>query len=168
MTNEQKNYWKERAEEWRRKRLASEKEAAAQRNATYLYHMDKIDEQIDTWLAKYASKRGMTMAEARQAVKATDAAGADTHFGYTSDFGNLANIAAALMGQNNNSVHTLANSILGAGTTHGVDVTGGVSANMMANFANAIFSDGKVGSSTGSGIDLGTLINLAGLLFSSK
>ena len=72
MTDEQKKYWKERAEEWRKQRLASEKEAAAQRNATYLYHMDKIDEQIDTWLAKYASKRGMTMAEARQAVKTTD------------------------------------------------------------------------------------------------
>ena len=106
----------------------------------------------------------VSSAQASQAVTAMSTIAA----GNTIDFGNLANIAAALMGQNNNSVHTLANSILGAGTTHGIDVTGGVSANMMANFANAIFSDGKVGSSTGSGIDLGTLINLAGLLFSSK
>ena len=106
----------------------------------------------------------VSSAQASQAVTAMSTIAA----GNSVDFGNLANIAAALMGQNNNSVHTLANSILGSGTTHGVDVSNGISANMIANFANAIFSDGKVGSSTGSGIDLGTLINLAGLLLGSK
>ena len=106
----------------------------------------------------------VSSAQASQAVTAMSAVAA----GQSIDFGSLANIAAALMGQNNNSVHTLANSILGSGTTHGVDVTNGATTDMLTNIATAVLSNGKLGSSQGSGLDLGSLIQLAGLVLGSK
>lgn len=102
--------------------------------------------------------------QASQAVTAMSALAA----GQNIDFGNLASIASALMGQNNNSVHTLANSILGSGTSHGVDVTNGISTQMMANIAGAMFSGGKAGINLNDGLDLGDLIGLAGIMLSSK
>ena len=106
----------------------------------------------------------VSQAQASQAVTAmaTIAAGNNV------DFGNLASIASALLGQNNNSVHTLANSILGSGTSHGVDVSSGISPALMANIAGAMFSGNKVGVNLNDGLDLFDLVGLAGVLLSGK
>ena len=57
------------------------------------------------------------------------------------DFGSLASMASGLLGQNNGSVHQLANSLLGAGSSQGVNVTNGIDA-------------GKIASCIASGVDL--------------
>ena len=60
------------------------------------------------------------------------------------DFGNLAAMASGLLGQNGNSVHALANSLLGSGSTQGVNVSNGLDAAKIAgNIAAGVdLSDG--------------------------
>ena len=60
------------------------------------------------------------------------------------DFSGLAAMASGLLGQNNNSVHALANSLLGAGSTQGVNVSSGLDAAKIAgNIAAGVdLSDG--------------------------
>ena len=60
------------------------------------------------------------------------------------DFGGLAAMASGLLGQNNNSVHALANSLLGSGSTQGVNVSNGLDAAKIAgNIAAGVdLSDG--------------------------
>ena len=60
------------------------------------------------------------------------------------DFSGLAAMASGLLGQNNNSVHALANSLLGSGSTQGVNVSNGLdAAKIAANIAAGVdLSDG--------------------------
>ena len=64
--------------------------------------------------------------------------------GNSVDFGGLAAMASGLLGQNNNSVHALANSLLGSGSTQGVNVSNGLdAAKIAANIAAGVdLSDG--------------------------
>lgn len=64
--------------------------------------------------------------------------------GHSVDFGGLAAMASGLLGQNNNSVHALANSLLGSGSTQGVNVSNGLDAAKIAsNIAAGVdLSDG--------------------------
>ena len=64
--------------------------------------------------------------------------------GNSVDFGGLAAMASGLLGQNNNSVHALANSLLGSGSTQGVNVSNGLDATKIAaNIAAGVdLSDG--------------------------
>ena len=106
----------------------------------------------------------VSSAQASQAVTAMSTLAAGNNI----DFNNLANMASLLMGQNNNSVHTLANSILGAGTSHGINVTNGVSPNMLANLAGATMSGSTMGVNLNDGLDLGDLLSIAGLFLGGK
>ena len=59
------------------------------------------------------------------------------------DFGSLAGIASQFLGQNNNSVHSLAASLLGSGSSQGVDLTSGLTKSIMGGFSKGIdLSDG--------------------------
>ncbi|MDO4533596.1 MAG: hypothetical protein Q4C36_07730 [Coriobacteriia bacterium] len=64
--------------------------------------------------------------------------------GQSVDFSGLAAMASGLLGQNNNSVHALANSLLGSGSTQGVNVSNGLdAAKIAANIAAGVdLSDG--------------------------
>ena len=91
--------------------------------------------------------------EASQVVAATSALAT----GQAVDFGNLASMASGLLADNGGSVHELANSLLGSGSSQGVDVTQGISADLLGNLASGVdLSDGL-------GID--DLMNVAGKLF---
>ena len=73
------------------------------------------------------------------------------------DFGNLASMASGLLSQNNGSVHQLANSLLGSGSTQGVNVANGIDANLVKNIASAVdLSDG---------LGLDDLMRVAGKIF---
>ncbi|MDO4399631.1 MAG: hypothetical protein Q4D27_01630 [Coriobacteriia bacterium] len=71
------------------------------------------------------------------------------------DFGSLASMASGLLGQNGGSVHQLANSLLGAGSTQGVNVTNGIDA---AKIANCIAS----GVDLSDGLGLDDIMRVAG------
>ena len=64
--------------------------------------------------------------------------------GQSVDFSGLAAMASGLLGQNNNSVHALANSLLGSGSTQGVNISNGFDpAKLAANIAAGVdLSDG--------------------------
>ena len=64
--------------------------------------------------------------------------------GNSVDFGGLAAMASGLLGQNNGSVHQLANSLLGSGSTQGVNISNGFDASKLAaNIAAGVdLSDG--------------------------
>ena len=72
--------------------------------------------------------------EAAQVVTATSALAQ----GQTVDFGGLASMAMGFLSQNGNSVHALANSLLGSGSTNGVDVSGGVTEDLIGALAKGV------------------------------
>lgn len=76
------------------------------------------------------------------------------------DFGGLAAMASGLLGQNGGSVHQLANSLLGAGSSQGVNVSNGIDPNLVKNIASAVdLTDG---------LGLDDLLRVAGKLFGGK
>jgi hypothetical protein len=76
------------------------------------------------------------------------------------DFGGLASMASGLLSQNGGSVHELANSLLGSGSTQGVDVSNGISADLVSNIASAVdLSDG---------LGLDDVMRVAGKIFGGR
>lgn len=76
------------------------------------------------------------------------------------DFTNLPALAASMLTQNNGSVHNLANSLLGSGSSQGVNVSNGIPADLVKNVASAVdLSDG---------LGLDDLLRVAGKLFGGK
>ena len=102
--------------------------------------------------------------EASQVVTATSALAS----GKTVDFGNLASMAAGFLAKNGNSVHALANSLLGNGASQGVDVSNGVTGGIMDNLVGAVSKGGLPGVDLSDGIGLDDLAGLAGAFFGGK
>lgn len=77
------------------------------------------------------------------------------------DFSNLASMASSFLGQNNGSVHQLANALLGSGSSQGVNVTNGIdAAKIMSNIASGVdLSDG---------LGMDDLLRVAGKFFGGK
>ena len=65
-------YWRDREEEQRRKNITDEKEYFKELNRIYQEMMDGIQKEIESFYAKYASKEGITLAEAKNRVKQAD------------------------------------------------------------------------------------------------
>ena len=76
------------------------------------------------------------------------------------DFTQLASAASSMLSQNGGSVHNLANSLLGAGSTQGVNVSNGAPDDLAKTIASAVdLSDG---------LGLDDLFRVAGKLFGGK
>ena len=67
-----RDYWKKREDEARKKTIRDEKEYNARLNEIYEYTIANIERQVNDWYARYASKEGITMAEARGRVRHID------------------------------------------------------------------------------------------------
>lgn len=67
-----RDYWKKREDEARKNTIRDEKEYNARLNEIYQYMISNIERQVNDWYARYASKEGITMAEARGRVKHID------------------------------------------------------------------------------------------------
>lgn len=95
--------------------------------------------------------------EASQAVTAMAALAS----GQGVDFGSLGTVASQLLAGNGGSVHSLAESLLGSAGSAGVDVSNGVSTDIISNLAGAAFSGGIAGVDLSDGIGLDDLMGLA-------
>lgn len=102
--------------------------------------------------------------EASQAVTAMAALAG----GQSIDFGNLASVASQLLADNGGSVHNLANALLGSGSAGGVDVSNGVSADIISNLAGSVFSGGIAGVDLSDGIGLDDVMGFAGFLMGKR
>ncbi len=102
--------------------------------------------------------------EASQAVTAMAALAS----GQSVDFGSLASVASQLLASNGGSVHSLADALLGSGAPAGVDVSNGVSTDILSNLAGAAFSGGIAGVDLSDGIGLDDLMGLAGFFLGKK
>jgi len=69
------------------------------------------------------------------------------------DLGSIASMAAGLLGENGNSVHSLASALLGSGSDQGVDVTSG----NIADIASSLLGTAQ---NSSSGLDLSSIIGL--------
>ena len=67
-----RDYWKKREDEARKNTIRDEKEYNARLNEIYEYTIANIERQVNDWYARYASKEGITMAEARGRVRHID------------------------------------------------------------------------------------------------
>jgi hypothetical protein len=104
-------------------------------------------------IANATDNNDVTKEEASQVVTAMS----QLACGSAVDFGSLASMASGLLGENSGSVHQLANSLLGAGSPQGVNVTNGISADLLGNIASAVdLSDG---------LGLDDLMRVAGKVF---
>ena len=72
MAKSSKEYWAERERENLEKNLKTEAEYYKEIENIYKYTMDQIQKEIDSFYAKYASKEGITIAEARKRVSKLD------------------------------------------------------------------------------------------------
>ena len=88
--------------------------------------------------------------------------------GQSIDFGNLASMASQLLADNGGSVHNLANSLLGSGGTGGVDVSNGISSNIVSNLAGAVFSGGIAGVDLSDGIGMDDIMGVANFLMGKR
>lgn len=102
--------------------------------------------------------------EASQAVTAMSALAS----GQAVDFGALADVASALLSNNGGSVHELANALLGSGGATGVDVSNGVSTDIISNLAGAVFNGKVAGMDLSDGIGLDDLMGLANFFMGKK
>lgn len=66
------DYWKKRETEAARNTIRDEQEYNRRLNEIYQYTIANIERQVNDWYARYASKEGITMAEARGRVKHID------------------------------------------------------------------------------------------------
>lgn len=78
------------------------------------------------------------------------------------DFGNLSSMASQLLSENGGSVHTLANALLGSGASQGVDVSNGVSSDILSNLMGAFSGGGIPGVDLSDGIGLDDVMGIAG------
>lgn len=101
-------------------------------------------------IGKVTNNDNVSKTEASQVVTAIAAMAS----GKKVNFNNLAGASADLLSQNNNSVHSLANMLLGSGSqSMGVDLTGGLTSGILGGLAKGVdLSDG---------LDAGDLIGLA-------
>ena len=67
-----RDYWKKRETEAARNTIRDEQEYNKRLNEIYQYMIANIERQVNNWYANYASKEGITMAEARGRVKHID------------------------------------------------------------------------------------------------
>lgn len=67
-----RDYWKKREDEARKNTIRDEQEYNRRLNEIYEYTIANIERQVNDWYARYASKEGITMAEARGRVKHID------------------------------------------------------------------------------------------------
>ena len=102
--------------------------------------------------------------EASQAVTAMAALAG----GQNVDFGNLASVASQLLADNGGSVHNLANALLGSGAQQGVNVSNGVSSDIISNLAGAVFSGGIGGVNLSDGFGLDDVMGFASSLMGKK
>lgn len=102
--------------------------------------------------------------EASQAVTAIAALAS----GQAVDFGSLGSVASQLLAGNGGSVHSLAEALLGSGAPEGIDVSDGVSADILSNLAGAAFSGGVAGVDLSDGIGLDDLMGFASHLMGRK
>lgn len=102
--------------------------------------------------------------EASQAVTAMAALAG----GQSVDFTNLASVASQLLADNGGSVHSLANSLLGSGAPQGIDVSNGISTDIMSNLAGAVFQGGIAGVDLSDGIGLDDVMGFAKFLMGGK
>ena len=72
MAKSSKEYWAERERENLEKNLKTEAEYFKEIEDIYKYTMDQIQKDIDSFYAKYASKEGITIAEAKKRVSKLD------------------------------------------------------------------------------------------------
>ena len=66
------DYWRRREEEQRAHNITDEREYAREINRIYESMLDSIEEQINSFYAKYASAEGISMAEARKRAASLD------------------------------------------------------------------------------------------------
>jgi len=102
--------------------------------------------------------------EASQAVTAMAALAS----GQSIDFGNLASVASQLLSDNGGSVHNLAASLLGSAAPGGVDVSNGVSSDILSNITGTIFSGGIAGVDLSDGIGIDDVMGFANFLMGKK
>lgn len=102
--------------------------------------------------------------EASQAVTAMAALAS----GQGVDFGSLASVASQLLAGNGGSVHSLAQALLGSGAPEGVDVSGGVTDDILGNLAKAVFDGGVAGVDLSDGIGLDDLMGFANFFLGGK
>ena len=67
-----RDYWKKREDEARKNTIRDEREYNKRLNEIYQYMIVNIERQVNNWYANYASKEGITMAEARGRVRHID------------------------------------------------------------------------------------------------
>ena len=65
-------YWRDRELEWKKKRLKDEQKYADEIKEIYANMMDSVEKEIESFFARYASKEGITMAEAKKRVSKID------------------------------------------------------------------------------------------------
>ena len=102
--------------------------------------------------------------EASQAVTAMAALAG----GLPVDFNSLGDVASQLLAGNGGSVHTLANALLGSGAPAGIDVSNGVTDDILANLAGAAFSGGIAGVDLSDGIGFDDLMGFASAFMRGK
>ena len=110
------------------------------------------------------NNQNVSSEEASQAVTAMAALAG----GKAVDFGNLASVASQLLADNGGSVHSLANALLGSGAPMGVDVSSGVSNDILSNLAGAVFQGGIAGVDLRDGIGLDDVMGFASFLMGKK
>ena len=115
-------------------------------------------------VGKLTDNNSVSSEEASQAVTAMAALAG----GQNIDFGNLAAVASQLLADNGGSVHNLAASLLGSGAPQGVDVSNGVSADIVSNLAGAVFSGGAAGVDLSDGLGLDDVMGFASFLMGKK
>ena len=109
-------------------------------------------------IGNLTNNENVSKEEASQAVTAMAALSS----GQAVDFGSLSEVASQLLAGNDNSVHSLAASLLGSAAPTGVDVSNGVSADILSNLAGAVFSGkGIAGVDLSDGIGLDDLMGFA-------
>lgn len=65
-------YWRDRELEWKKKRLKDEQKYADEIKEIYANMMDSVEKEIESFFARYASKEGITMSEAKKRVSNID------------------------------------------------------------------------------------------------
>lgn len=65
-------YWRDRELEWKKKRLKDEQEYADEIKEIYANMLDSVEKEIESFFSRYASKEGITMAEAKKKVSNID------------------------------------------------------------------------------------------------
>ena len=102
--------------------------------------------------------------EASQAVTAIAALAG----GQNVNFGDLASVASQLLSENGGSVHALAETLLGSGGSAGVDVSNGVSTDIVSNLAGAMFNGGIAGVDLSDGVGIDDVMGLAGFFMGKR